>query len=228
MEKSGVSLNFPLRGEWTSAHTPAERVPSHGTDILGQAYAFDFLRIDWEKKGFVFHRKSSLQYFTIGVNVKDCYGYGEPIFSPANGTIVAAEDGLSDHPRLQPFADLLAVLGRSISFNMTKKPNIHKLTGNYITMKIKGSEAYAVFAHLKKDTIRVKIGEEVAVGQHLADLGHTGNSTAPHLHFQIMDRQDPFTAKGLPCVFEKYEAFKDGVWVVKTEGIPGLRERMRA
>ncbi|HJS27439.1 MAG TPA: M23 family peptidase, partial [Actinomycetota bacterium] len=39
-----VVVGFPLRGEWAAATTPAHRIPSHGTDMLGQRYAFDFVR----------------------------------------------------------------------------------------------------------------------------------------------------------------------------------------
>ena len=30
-------VDFPLRGEWVAVHTPGSRIPSHGTDMLGQA-----------------------------------------------------------------------------------------------------------------------------------------------------------------------------------------------
>ena len=33
-------------------------------------------------------------------------------------------------------------------------------------------------------------------------LGNSGNSSEPHLHFQIMDSRDFFTANGLPVMFE--------------------------
>jgi hypothetical protein len=35
-------VEFPLRGEWMSPTTPIKRIPSHGTDQLGQRYAYDF------------------------------------------------------------------------------------------------------------------------------------------------------------------------------------------
>ena len=42
-----VVVDFPLRGEgWMAATTPAHRVPSHGTDMLGQRYAYDFVKVD--------------------------------------------------------------------------------------------------------------------------------------------------------------------------------------
>ena len=37
-------------------------------------------------------------------------------------------------------------------------------------------------------------GERVVAGQRLAQVGHSGNSTAPHLHFQLMDGPDYLTA----------------------------------
>ncbi len=49
MEIEPITVDFPLRGEWVAGTTPAERIPSHGTDALGQRYAYDFLRIEKEQ-----------------------------------------------------------------------------------------------------------------------------------------------------------------------------------
>lgn len=220
-----ITINFPLRGEWTAEQTPAAKIPSHGVDIFGLTYAYDFVRIDWAREGFVVHRKSALQYYTVGVNVKDCLGYGEPIICPFDGKVVAVKDGLEDHHRLQPFVDLLQVIARTNSFR--KNSDVQRIAGNYILLKINDVEVYAFFAHLKNGTVKVEEGEDVTVGQHLADVGHNGNSTAPHLHFHLMDRADFFTAKGVPCYFKGYEAFEDGAWVLKTDDVPRLRERIR-
>ena len=110
---------------------------------------------------------------------------------------------------------------------LSSKPNLHKVIGNYFIVKIEGMEAYAFFAHAKKNSIKVKPGDKIHTGQHLANVGHTGNSSAPHLHFHLMDRADLLSAHGLPCNFKRYGAFNDGVWVIKEHDMPAKREQIR-
>nr|WSY52780.1 M23 family metallopeptidase [Streptomyces sp. NBC_00886] len=54
--------------------------------------------------------------------------------------------------------------------------------GNAIVIK-HGSGIYSQYAHLSR--IDVKVGQVVGTGQHIARSGSTGNSTGPHLHFEI-------------------------------------------
>jgi murein DD-endopeptidase MepM/ murein hydrolase activator NlpD len=43
----------------------------------------------------------------------------------------------------------------------------------------------AVYGHLHWDSIRVHIGQHVALGEYIADSGSTGFSSGPHLHFAV-------------------------------------------
>ncbi|WP_077799052.1 M23 family metallopeptidase [Streptomyces sp. JHA26] len=54
--------------------------------------------------------------------------------------------------------------------------------GNAIVIK-HGNGTYSQYAHLSR--IDVRIGQVVKTGQHIAKSGNTGNSSGPHLHFEI-------------------------------------------
>ena len=58
------------------------------------------------------------------------------------------------------------------------------LGGNIVILDI-GDGIYAVYAHIKKNSIQVNVGDRVKKGEVLAKLGNTGNSGGPHLHFQL-------------------------------------------
>ncbi|KPI13011.1 Peptidase M23 [Actinobacteria bacterium OV450] len=54
--------------------------------------------------------------------------------------------------------------------------------GNAIVIK-HANNTYSQYAHLSK--IQVRIGQKVAKGTQIALSGNTGNSSGPHLHFEI-------------------------------------------
>ncbi|WP_371660595.1 M23 family metallopeptidase [Streptomyces sp. NBC_00280] len=54
--------------------------------------------------------------------------------------------------------------------------------GNAVVIK-HGNGTYSQYAHLSR--ISVKVGQVVATGQRIALSGNTGNSSGPHLHFEI-------------------------------------------
>ncbi|MFF0364031.1 M23 family metallopeptidase [Streptomyces sp. NA02536] len=54
--------------------------------------------------------------------------------------------------------------------------------GNAIVIK-HGNKTYSQYAHLSQ--INVKVGQVVKTGQKIALSGNTGNSSGPHLHFEI-------------------------------------------
>ncbi len=50
-------------------------------------------------------------------------------------------------------------------------------------MKIQIGEVSIVYAHC--NSLYVKQGDKIIQGQEIAEVGSTGNSTGPHLHFEI-------------------------------------------
>ncbi|MFC9282320.1 M23 family metallopeptidase [Streptomyces collinus] len=76
--------------------------------------------------------------------------------------------------------------------------------GNAIVVK-HGNGTYSQYAHLSR--IDVKVGQVVKTGQHIALSGSTGNSTGPHLHFEI--RTTPNYGSAInPVVFLKAQGVK--------------------
>ena len=69
--------------------------------------------------------------------------------------------------------------------NPPKPPPIDQTVGNHVTVRI-GAGLYVLYAHFDPGSVQVHIGEKVSRGQLLGLIGTSGNSTTPHLHFQIM------------------------------------------
>jgi murein DD-endopeptidase MepM/ murein hydrolase activator NlpD len=63
--------------------------------------------------------------------------------------------------------------------------------GNIIIVE-HANELASVYAHLKKR--RADRGEGVRQGQHIGDVGKTGNATTHHLHYEIRHRGEPVDA----------------------------------
>ncbi|MHA6762298.1 M23 family metallopeptidase [Streptacidiphilus sp. PAMC 29251] len=54
--------------------------------------------------------------------------------------------------------------------------------GNAVVLRLDGGD-YALYAHLSAFTVHQ--GQRVTVGQQVARSGNTGNSTGPHMHFEL-------------------------------------------
>jgi murein DD-endopeptidase MepM/ murein hydrolase activator NlpD len=228
MEQNPITVDFPLRGEWVAYHTPAERVPSHGTDDLGQRFAFDFLRIDSEHPGWKVCQRPMWRYIVFGAPLSDFYGWGEPIHAPFNGKIIAALDGWPERGYLHILREVGIVLKNELMVDVKRLEALRGVLGNYLIIKMDGSNVYALIAHARTGSIRVTKGDDVSVGTRLADVGHSGNSTAPHLHFHLMDGPNILSAQGIPCVFRNYEVRRDGNWLEVVNAVPAKREFIRS
>jgi hypothetical protein len=222
---SPVIVDFPLRGEWITPNTPGAKIPSHGTDLLGQRYAYDFVGIDPQSQSNRFYRTGLLHYLVFGVRLQDCFGWGRPILSATAGTVVRAEDGWPERNPVHLARDLTILLKNAWSFNAKQMADLRSLMGNFII--VEGRDGYAGYVHAQSGSIKVSAGDKVFPGQHLANVGHSGNSTAPHLHFQLMDHPDPWKAQGILCCFRGYEVLQQGVWRLVQNSIPKSTDRIR-
>jgi hypothetical protein len=110
-----VVVELPLRGEWSVERTPASRIPSHGTDLLGQRYAYDLVRAD-HRPGFHLHPAGTLRWLLIGGRTRDCYGWGQPVLAAFDGVIVQAVDGVPERQWLHVVRESWLALHNTLAF----------------------------------------------------------------------------------------------------------------
>jgi murein DD-endopeptidase MepM/ murein hydrolase activator NlpD len=217
-----VMVAFPLAGEgWVAVNSPADRIPSHGTDMLGQRYAFDFIRVDGRPR-LHYHPAGWLRTLLFGVRTRECFAWGAAIHAPLPGRVISAVDGIAERDRVYPLRELALALWNAMTFSPARLPAV---LGNHVILR--RGQLYAAFAHLAPGSVLVQEGQEVGLGEVIGSVGHTGNSTSPHLHFQLMDARDPLVAHGVPCAFASYEVQRGGTWMRVEGGIPGKADRIR-
>jgi hypothetical protein len=89
-----IVISLPFAGLWLARNSPARRVPSHGTDLLGERYAIDFIGVDHDRR--TADRRDWRTY--LGSEpASRFFSYGRPILSPADGIVIAVHDSESDH-----------------------------------------------------------------------------------------------------------------------------------
>ena len=219
-------VDFPLGGEWLVERSPAYRIPSHGTDVLGQRFAYDLVRTD-HRPGFHLHPAGTLRWQLIGGRTRDCYGWGQPVNAVFAGEVVEAVDGVPERQWVHVVGESWFALKNLLVFGLVRRElDPTRLAGNHVI--IGAGRTYALYAHLAPGSVAVRRGQEVRADQVIGRVGHTGNSTAPHLHFQLMDSADPLTAKGVPCAFAEYLVQRGGQWERVQRAIPGRLERIRS
>ena len=183
-----IVIGPPLRGaRWVAANgccdvLTAHRggiVPVNGGLVAAERFAIDFVQLD--KQGRLFSGP-------IG-QLSGYPGYGRQVLSVAAGTVVGTHDGEPDQipPNEPPFS-------------------LDTAGGNWVVVDIGGGH-FAFYAHLQPRSLTVKTGDRVRQGQVLGLLGNSGNSTAPHLHFHIMNGPSTPVAVSLPYEFANLHQF---------------------
>lgn len=117
-------------------------------------------------------------------------GWGREIIAPADGTVVVARGDRPDQP----------VPNRSDpAFHAPEFPSGGDV-GNHVVIDHGGGELSLV-AHLMAGSVLVSAGERVRQGQPIGRLGNSGDSTGPHVHYQLQSGPSWMRADALPCAF---------------------------
>ncbi len=177
----------PLRGDhWMAVNGPANTsahrrsvLPVDGKPMIGQRYAIDWVQVGDDAQTYTGDKSDNRSY----------HCYDQPIHAAADGKIVEVKDGVIENV---PNSGKMAV---QITWDT--------VAGNHIIEDF-GNGLYAAYAHLRPGSIRVKVGDQVHAGDVVAHLGNTGNSTEPHLHFQVCTLPSFIESEGLPFAIDKF------------------------
>ncbi|HUW71251.1 MAG TPA: M23 family metallopeptidase [bacterium] len=225
MDPNMLIVNFPLRGVCISPNSPGSKIPSHGISKFGEEYAIDFVMINENSKIKKPYRKSIFQYIFKGLDLNDFYGYGQDIYSPVSGEVIGVESNIEERNPVNIFKDYMNTV--RVTKEYLENSTIPKeITGNYVMIKV-NENIYALLVHLKKGSIKVKVGQKISTNEVIGQLGHSGNSTMPHLHMQFMNSPDFKVAKGIPFVFESYEVKQYNNWVKMKNLVPKVKDIIR-
>lgn len=174
----------PLRGgpwvavysdEWPRGH---RRVfyETNGHARLPGRFAIDWMKVD--AQGKTLRDDSGLASSSLS--------YGAEVLAVADARVVAARDGITEAAK--------------ISDNQ-KHPH-PDAAGNFISLAL-GDGRFATYEHLRPGSLKVAKGDHVHAGQILAEVGFTGDSTEPHLHFHVSDSPSPLQGEGMPYALSR-------------------------
>jgi murein DD-endopeptidase MepM/ murein hydrolase activator NlpD len=182
---------FPLRGVWyvgvgASFHTGHRWV-------VPEEFALDIAKTG----------ESGLSHKGDGTHFDDYYAYGTDVLAAADGRVIGAANDQAEDPSAMQRPNE----SQEAYFTRLQKEQGDRLakgllaiTGNYVMID-HGKDEYSFYAHLQPGSVRVHVGDQVKAGQVIGKLGSSGNSTEPHLHFQVCDKSDPLICAGIPVNF---------------------------
>ncbi len=164
----------PFEGKATVVNGGVSKKFSHSWEAFSQRYAYDFVILDSEGHSYNGNIRDVESYYCYGIN----------IISPSDGEVVEVKSQYNN------------------SWIDRKKAYCHcnDIRGNYIIIKHSDNE-YSALCHLMPNSIKVKTGDKVRQGEVIAKCGNTGNSSEPHLHYQLQTGKNFFTAIGVPISF---------------------------
>lgn len=171
-----VHYSLPFLECWTVANGGNNKETSHSWSICNQRYAYDF-----------YIQKNGSTFSGNGKNVTDYFCYGKTVLAAADGIVIEIKNLFEDTP---------------IPEKEEVDCHASDVRGNYIIIQHSEHE-YSTIAHIKKDSFCVKVGDKVYRGQQIACCGNSGNTSEPHIHFQVQQGKSFLLSASLPIWFEK-------------------------
>ncbi|WP_366293036.1 peptidoglycan DD-metalloendopeptidase family protein [Paenibacillus sp. AN1007] len=124
------------------------------------------------------------------------YSSGNGIFAkPVSGGRISSSFG----PRIHPITGEVGKMHAGVDFAVPVGTSVHAASGGIVIMAEwysgygytvivdHGGGLWSLYGHLREGGFKVSKGDTVNKGDTIAESGNTGNSTGPHLHFEVRD-----------------------------------------
>ena len=117
-------------------------------------------------------------------NIKNTSSFIKPIEGVISSKYGQRDSATGNVPKNHTGTDIAANLGTKIKSATEGEVVLASEEGDYGKhLKIQIGDISIIYAHC--NNLYVKQGDKVTQGQEIAEVGSTGNSTGPHLHFEI-------------------------------------------
>lgn len=118
------------------------------------------------------------------LNVKNTTSFIKPVEGTISSVYGYRETATGTVPKDHTGTDIAAITGTKIKSATDGQVVLASEEGDYGKhIKVQIGEVSIIYAHC--NSLYVKEGDMVTQGQEIAEVGSTGNSTGPHLHFEI-------------------------------------------
>ncbi len=118
------------------------------------------------------------------LNVKNTTSFIKPVEGTISSIYGFRDTATGSVPKNHTGTDIASTTGTKIKSATNGQVVLVSEEGDYGKhLKIQIGEVSIIYAHC--NNIYVKEGDQITQGQEIAEVGSTGNSTGPHLHFEI-------------------------------------------
>ncbi|MGF7031074.1 hypothetical protein J2T17_001980 [Paenibacillus mucilaginosus] len=163
-----TAYRMPVTGSWFVFWGGTNELLNYHYPYESQRYAYDL----------VVARRDGTTYTGDPAKLESYFAFGREVVAPSDGRVIRTLDSVPDNSpvggttnRAQPF-------------------------GNYVVIDHGGGE-YSVLAHLQLGSVKVQPGQAVKRGEAIGRCGNSGNSTEPHIHYQVQNSPEPGEGQSL-------------------------------
>jgi peptidase M23-like protein len=152
----------------------------HGYLDLHKRYLAEAYAYDFIQVG-----ANGKSYQQDGKRNSDYYAYGKKVLAAKDGTVVFVRTDVYE--------------------NDPGRTNLNNPGGNVVVID-HGDNQFGYYAHLRPNSTMLKPGAKVKTGDPIGEVGNSGESYEPGLHFHVMNNADSNLGDGIPLVFDSWKA----------------------